>query len=220
MYCVYVTTYLGDKMPSKYVGSTSIKRILGGYRGSVSSKEFSSVWNLELQENPNLFVTEIVSKHDTRENALREELKFQIDNGVVSSDDWINKSLSIPNGFFGMDVSGSKNPMYGKTRKGEKHKGGENISAALHRFFKSEKSENHRLQSKKRMSQNNPSKRIDVLEKSKEKWVANNRNVGNKNGMFGKQSPMRGKKLYNNGSMTKSFNENEQPNGWVIGRHR
>lgn len=207
-------------MPKYYVGSSSLKKVAGGYRGSVASGEFVDVWNNEINTNPELFDTQIVSQHNSRKEALEAELKFQVYHGVVKSEEWINKSLAIPNGFFGMDVSGKNNPMFGKSRRGEKHKGGENISAALKKFYSSEKSKPTKEKRSKKFVENNPSKNLQTMSKIKRKWVENNRNVGTKNGMFGKRSPMRGKKLYNNGTVTKSFIENEQPDGWIIGRHR
>ena len=63
MYCVYLTKYTGNKLPSYYIGSTSLKRIENGYRGSVSSKEYKNIWKSELIDNPHLFEIEIISKH-------------------------------------------------------------------------------------------------------------------------------------------------------------
>lgn len=218
MFCVYITTYLGNKLPKYYVGSTSIKKIEEGYRGSVHSIEWKYLWELELKQSPTLFQTKIISVHSSRKEALEAELKFQVENNVVSSDEWVNKSLAQPNGFFGMDVSGSNNPMFGKIRRGEKHKGGENISNSLKSFFESEKSKNHRSSSSQRMKENNPSSNHETMLKIKNAWKESDRNKGEKNGMFGKEGKLKGKKLYNNGLETKAFIENEQPDGWFVGR--
>lgn len=221
MYCVYVTTYYGDKMtPKKYVGSSKVLKIEEGYRGSVASKEFCQIWNDEIRENPQLFKTEILSKHKTRKSALEAELQFQKKNQVVRSEYWFNKAEARVNGFFGMNVSGEKNPMYGKSRTGEKHKGGENIAAGLKKYYKSDRSDKHKLDSKKRLSENNPSKNPEIVQKNKEIWKCNQRNVGHKNPMWGKGGRLLGKKLYNNGSMTKAFIEGQQPRGWTEGRHK
>ena len=221
MYCVYITYYKGDKLPPKYIGSSSLEKIENGYRGSVYSSEYRETWENELKNNPHLFETKVISKHETRKSALDEELRLQKENNVVRSDEWMNKSYAIPNGFFGMDVSGSRNPMYGKSRKGEKHKGGENISSSLQDFFSDpERSKNHRENSRKMMIENNPSHNPEIISQNKRKWKEMGRNVGKKNGMYGKTSPMKGKKLYNNGSVTKSFEEGKQPAGWVKGRHK
>jgi hypothetical protein len=115
-YCVYITEYFGDKLPSKYIGSSSIERVKSGYRGSVSSKKWKDIWKKELCESPNLFSTTIISIHDTREEALSQELKLQRLFDVVKSSEWINESFTSVEGFFGRDVSGENNPMF---RRGE-----------------------------------------------------------------------------------------------------
>lgn len=119
MFCTYLTIYLGDKMPSNYVGSSSVKRVENGYHGTVLSKKWKEIWNQELRENPHLFKTIILTLHDEREEATQEELRFQKENNVVKSDEWINEAYASPNGFFGMDLSGELNPNYGE--RGTKH---------------------------------------------------------------------------------------------------
>jgi hypothetical protein len=220
MYCVYLTTYGGNLMPKYYIGSSSVTKVENGYRGSVASKEFREVWNLELKKNPHLFQTDIISKHETRHDATQAELEYQILNNALESNEYINKSYAIPNGFFGMDVSGEKNPMYGKSRKGEKHKGGENISDALKSSYSSGRLDHMKEQSSLRMTQNNPFHDSEIVEKVKKKWKETGRGVGDKNGMYGKPNPMKGKALYNNGKITKAFHVGEQPDGWNIGRHQ
>jgi hypothetical protein len=218
-YCVYITEYFGQKMPKFYVGSSNVKKVKSGYRGSVSSKKYCDVWKQELLSSPELFATKIVSYHENRKSALEAELLFQIENDVVKSKDWINLSYSRKNGMFGMDVSGKNNPMYGKSRKGEKHQGGDNISKSLQKFFSDEtRSLNHRRKSSERLKNNNPSKDPEVLQKCREIWKKTSRGIGSKNGMYGKKSPMNGKKLYNDGITTKCFAENQQPDGWKLGR--
>jgi translation initiation factor 1 (eIF-1/SUI1) len=112
-YCVYITTYLGDKLPSKYIGSSSVDRVVKGYRGSVKSRKWKKIWKDELRDNPELFSTEIRSYHTTKTEAVCEELKLQLELSVVTSTDWINESYAKVNGFFGRDVSGNLNPNYG-----------------------------------------------------------------------------------------------------------
>ena len=112
-FCVYLTTYMGDKLPPFYIGSTSIKRIEAGYRGSVCSKKYKQIWEKELNENPQLFKYQILAELETRKNALIEELYWQLQFDVVKSHDFINMSFASINGFYGMDTSGKNNPMYG-----------------------------------------------------------------------------------------------------------
>ena len=119
MFCTYVTEYFGDKMPSKYVGSSSVDAVENGYRGSVSSEKYKEIWKSEIKNNPQLFRTTIITIHHNREEALEEELKIQLLNDVVKSAEWINESLAQPNGFFGRDVSGENNPMFGKTHSNQ-----------------------------------------------------------------------------------------------------
>ena len=116
MYCVYITTYLGNKLPPKYIGSSSVNKIENGYKGSVSSAEYKNIWLNEIRHNPHLFETEIVYRNDDRKKCLEKELELQIELNVVKSEKWINKSLAKSTGFFGMNVKGENNPMYGKSR--------------------------------------------------------------------------------------------------------
>ena len=48
MYCVYLTTYFGAKLPMFYIGSSTVSRVNSGYRGSVSSKSYKEIWNNEI----------------------------------------------------------------------------------------------------------------------------------------------------------------------------
>lgn len=219
MYCVYLTTYSGNKLPPYYIGSTSIKKIENGYKGSVSSLEFKQIWHDEIFAHPEFFQVKILSEHSTRKQAILAELDYQIQYNVVKGNEYINKSLAQPDGFFGMDVSGTNNPMYGRNRTGEKHKGGENISAALKAKYKSGELDHAKDLARIRFSTNNPSKSAESMAKAKASWKEINRNVGEKNPMYGKKSPMAGKKLYTDGKITRSFFENEQPVGWTLGRH-
>jgi len=217
MYCVYKTTYLGNKLPPYYIGSSSVEKIKSGYYGSVSSLKYKNIWE---SEDKSLFKVEILEVFDTRKEALIKELEIQKELNVVESNEYVNMSYAKPDGFFGMDVSGENNPMYGKKRKGEKHKGGENISKALKiKYSTSEWGKEKKKNSSERLKHNNPIKNPDTLNKMKETWKKNKRGVGEKNGMYGKKSPSNGKKLYNNGTMTKAFFEGSEPPGWVAGRH-
>lgn len=119
MYCVYLTLYFGDKLPKRYIGSTSIKRIDTGYNGSIKSKEYKKIFLQEQQENKHLFRTRVLSRHNTRLEALIEELRLQTKYNVVKSNQYMNKSLASVNGYFGRDISGPAHPMYGKTLSGD-----------------------------------------------------------------------------------------------------
>lgn len=217
MYCVYKTEYLGNKLPRYYIGSSSIKKINSGYYGSVSSIKYKDLWE---SEDKSLFKVQILETFSTRKEALIRELEIQKELNVVNDENYANMSYAIPNGFFGMDISGKNNPMYGKSRKGEKHNGGKNISEALKKMYSTTKhGKKMKESSSYRLSCNNPAKNPEVLKKMKETWKKNQRGIGEKNGMYGKTSPCKGKTLYNNGIQTKAFIKDTQPIGWNKGRH-
>lgn len=94
IYCTYLTVYSGDKLPPLYIGSTSVRKIEDGYRGSVKSKKYKQIWESELSENPHLFETQILTTHETREEALEEEMRYQIAHDVVRSPEYINMAIA------------------------------------------------------------------------------------------------------------------------------
>ena len=115
-YVVYHTIYHGDLFPPNYIGSTTLKNIQCGYKGSVRSKIYKADWNKEIKNNPSLFEVFIISYHDTREDALYHELECQKIFNVITNNLFVNMSYASPKGFFGRDVKGHKNPMYNKKR--------------------------------------------------------------------------------------------------------
>ena len=76
-YCTYITIYSGNLLPPFYIGSTSVKKMENGYRGSVSSKKFKNIWKEELKNNPHLFKTVILTRHAHRKEATEREFQFQ-----------------------------------------------------------------------------------------------------------------------------------------------
>lgn len=114
-YCVYLIRYEGDKHPPLYIGSTRTINITEkGYLGSPRSKQWSDIVKKEQKLNPHLYSVDILSTHQTREEALLREYDEQVSRDVVKSEDYYNMSLACVNGFFGMDVTGDKNPRFGK----------------------------------------------------------------------------------------------------------
>ena len=94
-YCVYHTTYSGTLLPQNYIGSTYVDRILiQNYHGSVASKRYKAIWESEIKLHPELFLTAIVSYHDTRPNATYKELQVQKIFNVVKSDLFINRAYA------------------------------------------------------------------------------------------------------------------------------
>ena len=115
LFCVYLTIYYGLKMPRYYIGSSSVAKVKSGYHGSVKSKKYKSIWEQELNHYPELFCTYILVTTDTRKGALEHELRLQLKLDVVRSPNYINMAVAAPNGFFGMDNTGSSNSQYGKS---------------------------------------------------------------------------------------------------------
>lgn len=152
MYCVYLTTYRGNKLPSFYIGSSSIDNVLNkGYRGSVSSRKYKDIWESELTDNPHLFKTQIIRTTDTREEATSIELKLHIRLNVVKSPMYINMSLAKKNGFGGYDNKGKNHPCYGVTPPAERIK---------------RVAESRRGQKYGKQKENHVKKRIDAQSKS------------------------------------------------------
>lgn len=113
LFCVYLTTYLGKRLPMFYIGSTSVSRISTGYHGTVSSRKYKPIWDHEIKTSPELFKTYPIKTFQTRLEATKYENFIQKSLNVVKSEMYINQSLANPNGYCGMDVSGRNNPMYG-----------------------------------------------------------------------------------------------------------
>ena len=172
----------------------------------------------EQRENKHLFKTRIISYHSTDVEARQKEKELHIKYDVVRSVIYMNESIAKPNGFHGRDVSGENNPMYGKSRKGEKHRGGENISRALKEKYKTDYGKKMREESSRRLKENNPSQDQNVMQRIKETWKETGRGIGAKNGMYGQVGKLKGKKLYNNGITVKGFIPGQQPDGWSLGR--
>jgi hypothetical protein len=129
-YVVYHITYYGNKLPPKsnktdiapsnYIGSTSLKEIIeNNYLGSVGSKIYKCIWEKETKQNPHLFHREIISYHDTRQEALWKELQIQKIFNVVKNPLFVNLAYAQKNGFFGMLVSGKYHPNYGRKHTAE-----------------------------------------------------------------------------------------------------
>lgn len=74
-YCTYLTTYRGTKMPMFYIGRSNVRSVQNGYRGSVSSKLYKQVWLEELEQNPHLFETKILTTHATQKEVSASNLK-------------------------------------------------------------------------------------------------------------------------------------------------
>jgi hypothetical protein len=118
IYCVYLTTYKGNKLPPFYIGSSSVEKVQKGYHGSVCSKQFRDIWKSEIRKNPNLFQTKIISTHSDRKEATLRERDLQKKLSAVKNPLYTNQSFAAYDSFTDRDQSGKNNPMYGSSRKG------------------------------------------------------------------------------------------------------
>lgn len=185
MYCTYLTLYKGNKLPPFYIGSTSIKRIESGYKGSVSSKKYQSIWKSEVINNPHLFIVMVTSTHNSREEALIKEEYFHTILKVVSNPMYVNCSIARKDGFFGMDVSGTNNPMYGKPHPNRGKKFSEEYRINLSKIIKSTWTEKRKIdQSIRTSGSNNPMYGT--------KWDTD-RKIEKSNSVSGSNNPMYGK---------------------------
>lgn len=122
-YCVYITIYSGRLMPPFYIGSSSIKRIESGYRGSVQSSEYKSTWLSETKNNPHLFKTTIVKFCKTRKEAYSLEEQFQRHLGIPSNPLYINRTIANSSGKFGGGFKGNHHTVQYKKKMSSLMKG-------------------------------------------------------------------------------------------------
>ena len=118
-YCTYLTTYRGTKMPMFYIGRSNVRSVQNGYRGSVSSKLYKQIWLEELEHNPHLFETKILTTHATQKEAAVQEEYFHKKHQVHKNPLYINQATGA--GTFHADIRGKKNPFYGSSRTGEQN---------------------------------------------------------------------------------------------------
>lgn len=80
MYCIYLTVYHGNKLPPFYIGYSTVKKVLNGYRGSVCSIAYKEIYLQELEDNPHLFKTFIISRCETKKEALNKTARIVAEN--------------------------------------------------------------------------------------------------------------------------------------------
>ena len=212
-------------MPRWYIGSTSIKKIEEGYHGSVHSKKFKNTWQQELKNHPELFRTEIIKSFGSRKEALQNEYELQIACNVVKSDDYINLSFAKENGYFGLDVSGELNPMYGKTHTQQVRDKIRNVNTGAKRSVETKnKMSEHRKGKKKteihkkRISEAHKGIRAGVIlsEEHKLKISAALKGKGISDEAYSKRL---NKIWITNDIESKKISKNEEiPDGWRVGR--
>jgi hypothetical protein len=146
----------------------------------VSSATWKQIFSDEQRDNKHLFKTRILSTHTTRQDALEEECRLHIKYDVVKSDNYMNQAIARVNGYFGRDVSGKNNPMFGQSRKGEIHQGGTNIAAAKKDFYSSERGAVWKAEQSARVSgENNPMFNKTHSDELKMKWSTDRSGSGN-----------------------------------------
>lgn len=198
-FVTYLTTYKGHSLPPFYIGSTTIEKANSGkYFGSVKSKKYKEIFEFEVKNHPELFEIQVLSEHDTRKEALAEELRLQKENDAVHSPLFFNESYASVNGFFGRKVFGKDNPAFGRTNKSntgrtlsKKHR--ENISKGLKGRIQSETTKNKISNSHKGLKHSEETKKT-LSDKAKELRVKGKGNPPPPP-MFGTDNPRYGKPL-------------------------
>ena len=94
MYCIYLTIYHGNKLPPFYIGYSTVKKVKNGYRGTICSKLYKDVYRQELENNPHLFKTFVISKCETQADALKRESFFQRHFQVHTNPMYMNMAIS------------------------------------------------------------------------------------------------------------------------------
>lgn len=94
MYCIYLTVYHGNKLPPFYIGYSTIKKVKNGYKGTVCSKLYKDVYRRELEYNPHLFRTFVISRCKTQADALKRESFFQRHFQVHTNPMYMNMAIS------------------------------------------------------------------------------------------------------------------------------
>lgn len=118
-YCIYLTVYKGNILPRRYIGSSTVSRVLRGYNGTIKSRKYRAIYREEQQFNKHLFKTRILARYATQTEAVEAERQLQLRYDVVVSDRYTNMSIANPNGFFGRGVRGKDHPRWGKIHTDE-----------------------------------------------------------------------------------------------------
>ena len=116
-YCVYLTMYKGELLPKWYIGSSTIQKVKNGYNGTILSKKWYNIYQNEQKENKHLFKTRILSTHETRKQALEEELRVQKLHSVRDNSKYFNESYATVNGYFGKNLSAAERKVLSENSK-------------------------------------------------------------------------------------------------------
>jgi hypothetical protein len=132
MYCTYLTIYKGDKLPKRYIGSSTVDRVLNGYNGSIKSKKYQEIYKQEQRENKHLFKTRILNIYESHDEAVNAEYLLHCKYDVNKNPNYINMAKATRNGFFGNDIRGKNHPRYGKSLTQEQR---EKVSAGVKKAY-------------------------------------------------------------------------------------
>jgi hypothetical protein len=167
-YCTYITIYSGNLLPPFYIGSSSVKKIENGYRGSVSSKKFKNIWKEELKNNPHLFKTVILTRHAHRKEATVREYQFQISLKAPINPLYINEAYAKKEFAYGKKQS--KEHVIKRTahRKGKPGSRTGHTISPEHRERFTFKGRKHTAESKQKNRESHEGK-LDSLETKKKK---------------------------------------------------
>lgn len=94
-FCVYLTVYYGNKLPPFYIGWSSRpdKVLAQEYHGSISSKEYKEIYKQELEENPHLFKSFVLSYQNTKKEATEKEEYFHRKFDVIKNSMYFNMAI-------------------------------------------------------------------------------------------------------------------------------
>lgn len=226
MYCTYLTIYLGNKLPPFYIGYTKIKNIEKNYNGTVTSQEYKNIWNSERKNNPFLFKTKILTKHETISEAKQKETYFQKFFKVDKNPMYVNKHIGGEKYYCSGHSLESREKMSLK-RKGIKPKTSKEII---------EKRANSRrgTKNKKPMPLDGIKRGIETMKKIRTpEWLKKfgDNLKGEKNPFYGKKHSLEAREKmsktdrsylsksfwWNNGILEKRC-ENSPGEGWIKGR--
>ena len=182
---VYLITYIPwennqEGKPFLYVGSTS--QNLDRYFGSVYHKEYREMWKKEVKEHPGHFRKEVLCNCITNDKKdllwLEHCVQKQLD--VCRDSRFFNRTYAAYNGFFGVSMVGSANPMWGVKRPDEWRR--------LHSERMTEKGKNEFTIKKRSKSQKEAQNREETVAKKSEaqkaQWETNANLQNSKAGWF------------------------------------
>jgi hypothetical protein len=95
IYCTYLTTYSGNKLPPFYIGTSTVDKVsTKNYHGSVLSNQYAKIWHSELKKNSHLFKTFILGTFDTRKEAYEKEEFLQKSLNVLQKPEmYVNRNI-------------------------------------------------------------------------------------------------------------------------------